>query len=39
MPVLREILRNSAASGYRFHDIVLGIVASPAFQMRAKAEG
>jgi hypothetical protein len=39
MPVLREILKNSEAAGYRFGDIVLGIVASPAFRMRTKAEG
>jgi hypothetical protein len=38
MPVLREILKNSEAAGYRFGDIVLGIVASPAFRMRTKAE-
>jgi len=39
MPVLREILRDSAAAGYRFDDIVLGIVESPAFRMRARADG
>ncbi|MGD8340930.1 MAG: DUF1592 domain-containing protein, partial [Gammaproteobacteria bacterium] len=39
MPVLREILRSSAAEGYRIEDIVLGIVASPAFTMRVKSEG
>ena len=37
MPVLREILRAAAAGGYRFEDIVLGIVDSPAFRMRTKA--
>jgi hypothetical protein len=39
MPVLREILRNSEPGGYRFDDIVLGIVESPAFRMRARGEG
>jgi hypothetical protein len=38
MPVLREILGNSAAKGYRFEDIVLGIVESPGFRMRARSE-
>lgn len=39
VPVLREILRKSEADGYQFEDNVLGIVQSPAFRMRAKAEG
>jgi hypothetical protein len=37
-PVLREILRASEARDYRFDDIVQGIVESPAFRMRTKAE-
>ncbi|HEX5047152.1 MAG TPA: DUF1592 domain-containing protein [Gammaproteobacteria bacterium] len=37
MPVLRGILRDTAADGYRFEPIVLGIVESPAFRMRMKA--
>jgi len=37
-PVARGILRRAAADGYRFDSIVLGIVASVPFEMRAKAE-
>jgi mono/diheme cytochrome c family protein len=37
LPVLRGILRETAADGYRFEPIVLGIVESPAFRMRLKA--
>jgi hypothetical protein len=37
MPVIREILRQAEADGYRFEAIVKGIVASPAFRMRSKA--
>jgi hypothetical protein len=36
MPVIREILRKSAAQDYRFSTIVLGIVNSTPFQMRIK---
>jgi hypothetical protein len=36
MPVIRDILRKSAAQDYRFSTIVLGIVNSPPFQMRIK---
>ena len=36
MPVIRDILRKSAAQDYRFSTIVLGIVNSPPFQMRVK---
>ena len=38
MPVLREILKSSAAKAYRFEDIVFGIVQSPGFRMRARSE-
>jgi hypothetical protein len=34
-PAIRAIVRAAAASGYRFSSIVLGIVASAPFQMRA----
>ena len=37
MPVVRAILRQSSASGYRFSSLVLGIVNSMPFQMRMKA--
>ncbi len=33
MPTVRRIVRDAKASGYRFSAIVLGIVASPQFQM------
>jgi mono/diheme cytochrome c family protein len=36
MPMLRSIVRDSAASQYKFSSIVLGIVKSPAFQMNMK---
>jgi hypothetical protein len=36
MPVVRTILRQSAATGYRFSDLILGIVRSVPFQMRTK---
>ena len=36
-PVVRTVVRNSAARDYRFSELVLGIVNSPAFQNR-KAE-
>jgi hypothetical protein len=39
MPVVRGILRETAADGYRFEPIVLRIVESPAFRMRTKAGG
>jgi len=38
MPVLRDILRAAATDDYRFEAVVLGIVASPAFRMRASAD-
>jgi uncharacterized protein DUF1592/uncharacterized protein DUF1588/uncharacterized protein DUF1585/uncharacterized protein DUF1587/uncharacterized protein DUF1595 len=34
MPVVRGIVRDSAAQGYTFQSIVQGIVAAPAFQMK-----
>jgi len=36
MPLVRSIVRESAASGYSFSSIVLGIVNSPSFQMNLK---
>jgi hypothetical protein len=37
MPLVRSIVRDSAAGKYRFSSLVLGIVKSPAFQMNTKA--
>jgi hypothetical protein len=34
MPTVRAIMRDAATNRYRFSDLVLGIVKSPAFQMR-----
>jgi hypothetical protein len=34
MPTIRKIVRDSARDNYKFSSIVLGIVNSPAFQMR-----
>jgi mono/diheme cytochrome c family protein len=36
MPLVRSIVRDSAAGDYKFSSIVLGIVKSPAFQMNMK---
>jgi cytochrome c5 len=36
MPLVRSIVRDSAAGKYRFSSLVLGIVKSPAFQMNTK---
>ena len=36
MPVVRSIVRDSAASKYKFSSIVLGIVKSDPFQMNMK---
>ena len=36
MPLVRSIVRDSAASKYRFSSLVLNIVKSPAFQMNMK---
>ena len=33
-PAIREITRATAGSGYRFSDLILGVVKSPPFQMR-----
>jgi hypothetical protein len=38
MPTVRAIVRDAARDNYRFSSIVMGIVRSPAFQMR-KAQG
>jgi hypothetical protein len=38
MPAVRSIVRDSAASKYKFSNIVLGIVKSNAFQMNMKAD-
>ncbi len=35
MPVVRSVVKQAAASDYRFEAIVQGIVASPAFQMKS----
>jgi hypothetical protein len=37
MPTVRTIVRQTAATNYRFSSIVAGIVKSPAFNMRLKA--
>jgi hypothetical protein len=34
MPTVRAIVRDAAAGEYRFSDLILGVVASPAFRMR-----
>jgi hypothetical protein len=36
MPAVRKIVRTSAAGNYRFSALVLGVVSSPAFQMKVK---
>jgi hypothetical protein len=36
MPIVRGILREAAESDYRFESVVMGIVESPAFRLRAK---
>ena len=38
MPVVRAILRDAAGQDNRFSSIILGIVKSPAFEMRKKAD-
>jgi hypothetical protein len=38
MPTVRKILKQAASNGYRFSDVVLGIVESAPFQMRKKTE-
>ena len=37
MPTVRAIVRDVSQQDYRFSSLVLGIVKSPAFQMRSKA--
>jgi hypothetical protein len=37
MPTVRAVMRDAARNRYRFSDLVLGIVKSPAFQMRAQS--
>jgi hypothetical protein len=39
MPTVRSIVRDAEQEGNRFSSIVMGIVASPPFQMRMKSEG
>jgi hypothetical protein len=39
MPVVRAIVRDSARNDYRFSAIVMGIVRSAPFQMRAAPRG
>jgi mono/diheme cytochrome c family protein len=34
LPAVRSIMRNAAKQRYRFSDLILGVVKSPAFQMR-----
>jgi len=36
MPLVRSIVRDSAANNYKFSSVVMGIVKSPAFQMNMK---
>ncbi|HTR01437.1 MAG TPA: DUF1592 domain-containing protein, partial [Candidatus Acidoferrum sp.] len=36
MPTVRAIARSSKAGHYRLHDLIKGVVASPAFRMRVK---
>jgi hypothetical protein len=36
MPVVRHVLSSTAAQGYRFSDVVIGIVESAPFKMRVK---
>jgi hypothetical protein len=37
MPAVRSILRGAATHDYRFSSLVLGVVATPQFQMRTKS--
>jgi hypothetical protein len=39
MPTVRAIVRDASANDYRFSDLILGIVASPAFRRRGATEG
>jgi hypothetical protein len=38
MPTVRAIVRDAAANDYRFSDLILGVVASPAFRIRSTDE-
>ena len=38
MPVVRDIVRKAERQDYRFSGIIMGIVASPPFQMRLAGE-
>jgi hypothetical protein len=38
-PAVRQIVRDAAAHDYRWSSLVMGIVQSPAFQMRAPQVG
>ena len=38
MPLVRSIVREAQAKGYRFSSVILGIVTSDAFQMNRKPE-
>jgi hypothetical protein len=38
-PAVRAIVRDAAAEDYRWSSLIVGIVKSPAFLMRARAEG
>jgi hypothetical protein len=38
-PAVRRIVRDSAAGGYRWSSLILGIVESPPFLMRAGSAG
>ena len=33
-PSVRQVLRNTSAGGYKFNDLVMGVVKSAPFQMR-----
>ena len=37
-PTIRSIARDAAKQNYRFSSVVLGIVRSPAFQMKSAAD-
>jgi hypothetical protein len=39
MPLVRSITRKAAADDYRFSSLLMGVIASPAFTMNAKAAG
>src|SRR5262245_32590050 len=39
MPVVRDIVRKAERQDYRFSGIIMGVVTSPAFQMRVVGEG